>query len=710
MIRMGEGAQGPLRSIVQSVTGVVDGFAELPAPVQQSVTVLAAVSGAALTAAGGAMVLIPRIVETKRAMDELNISAASLSSGMRNALTSTSRLAGLGRSLSMVGLIAGITAATGGTDKFKESADSAAISLQQLAITGRSAGSAFQSLDMTNVTAADFTDTLHDIAGGMSAAEKGATMFASTMDAIAGVVGADTRSDFQKTKDELESMGQALASMDTSQATDAFKQLGDMTDGSEKALSNLLTAMPAYKEHLKSLATEAGIAADDATLLAIASGELDIASTGAGSAAASASGDINGMGDSADDASQSISDVTESLKELYGVVLSERDAQRSFEQALDDVTASIEENGTSLDITTEAGRANQEALDNVASSALDLADSMAQAGASQGDIQAKMTDMRAAFIGAAGQFGITGEAAEALADQLGLIPEDIAIEATADTSQAQTALDEFAVSVDSFTGTLDINGQTFPAEQSLSSLLSTIDASQGTTTVNGETMPASEALAAYVGLVNNSDGTVSINGDPTNGRYKLDELVLTADSSTGTISVGAKDNASGAVRTIIAGLPSSHTITVTTNWVENHTINTFRNEAPVQRLINGHATGGAISGPGTGTSDSILARLSNGEHVWTAAEVAAVGGQSRMVQLRALARAGMLSRNVLGFADGGSPSFRAEVPAVHVSTVNQAPTANVTVVVDNPISGEQIRSVARSVADGQIVKFTRMER
>ena len=50
------------------------------------------------------------------------------------------------------------------------------------------------------------------------------------------------------------------------------------------------------------------------------------------------------------------------------------------------------------------------------------------------------------------------------------------------------------------------------------------------------------------------------------------------------------------------------------------------------------------------------------------------------------------------------------MPAVHVSTVNPAPTANVTVVVDNPISGEQIRSVARSVADGQIVRFQRLSR
>ncbi|WP_375483348.1 phage tail tip lysozyme [uncultured Jatrophihabitans sp.] len=65
--------------------------------------------------------------------------------------------------------------------------------------------------------------------------------------------------------------------------------------------------------------------------------------------------------------------------------------------------------------------------------------------------------------------------------------------------------------------------------------------------------------------------------------------------------------------------------------------------------IRRHATGGAIQGAGTGTSDSILARLSNGEHVWTAAEVRDIGGQGAMYRMRSMARRGLLS-----FASGGA--------------------------------------------------------
>lgn len=54
------------------------------------------------------------------------------------------------------------------------------------------------------------------------------------------------------------------------------------------------------------------------------------------------------------------------------------------------------------------------------------------------------------------------------------------------------------------------------------------------------------------------------------------------------------------------------------------------------------AAGGSVSGPGTETSDSIPALLSNGEHVWTAREVRNAGGHAQVERLRAMAGAGLL--------------------------------------------------------------------
>jgi SLT domain-containing protein len=66
-------------------------------------------------------------------------------------------------------------------------------------------------------------------------------------------------------------------------------------------------------------------------------------------------------------------------------------------------------------------------------------------------------------------------------------------------------------------------------------------------------------------------------------------------------------------------------------------------------LPKGFAGGGPIIGPGTGTSDSVLARLSTGEHVWTASEVAAAGGHQAVLSLRSAVSSGTLP----GFKDGG---------------------------------------------------------
>lgn len=67
--------------------------------------------------------------------------------------------------------------------------------------------------------------------------------------------------------------------------------------------------------------------------------------------------------------------------------------------------------------------------------------------------------------------------------------------------------------------------------------------------------------------------------------------------------------------------------------------------APVAR-----AAGGAIFGPGSGTSDSVPAWLSNGEHVLTAAEVASAGGHGAIYALRAALKRGLVPR----FAEGGA--------------------------------------------------------
>src|SRR5690606_16760254 len=68
---------------------------------------------------------------------------------------------------------------------------------------------------------------------------------------------------------------------------------------------------------------------------------------------------------------------------------------------------------------------------------------------------------------------------------------------------------------------------------------------------------------------------------------------------------------------------------------------------------DGYARGGPVSGPGTGSSDSILARLSNGEYVVNAAATANALPLLEAINAGWVPSAGYLAGMLPGFANGG---------------------------------------------------------
>lgn len=114
------------------------------------------------------------------------------------------------------------------------------------------------------------------------------------------------------------------------------------------------------------------------------------------------------------------------------------------------------------------------------------------------------------------------------------------------------------------------------------------------------------------------------------------------------------------------------------------------------QYLQGHATGGPVVGPGTGTSDSIVRRLSNGEHVLTAADVQAMGGQEAVMQMRASLHSGTAAEPVWvrsGQEFGmfsGTPGQSAALPAVYVQ---------------NPFTGEYLLAEVSTVASGVVQKY-----
>lgn len=706
LIKMGDSGQGPLRSLVQNLTEVVNWFSALDPSVQGALLGVTAFGGAALTATGGLLLLLPKIVEIRDAMDTLGINAANAKGKISDFFTSTSKGARAARAFTAALAIAAVAQYGQQVYDVGKSVEKATAVMKDSESTWRDM---FHNADTSGIKSLD--EDLQRLSDP-SLWQSIETGFVSFAEGFAGAFGFVDDGGWNKFKDGLADIDAALAGLDPSEAAAGFQKLAQGTDGSAESLKNLLTALPQYRDSLIQAAEAAGLATDDATLLKIAMGEISTETSSAAQGGELFRESLTGIATSAASSAEALQQVVEAMSDYYGMVLELRGSNRDLEEAIDAAAEAIEKNGSNLDISTEAGRENEAALDGIAAAAWKVVDAQRESGASADEMAATVQKARDALISQLEAMGLTSEEAAAYADTLGLIPEDITTSIQAQTQAAFDSLTEFTASVDASTGTVTINGNSYNGTATLGELLGNIDESDGTVTINGNKVPADTTLYDYLGIVNNSDGTVSINGDSGPGKTQLNGLKVSIDKTTGTVTINGRDEASKVAKAAVKKMPASHTITVTIRQVFQ-TIGRALTSGGSGRKPNSHATGGAIFGPGTATSDSIPAWLSDGEHVMTAAEVNAIGGQDAAYRLRSLIRAGALRPALeaqgVHLATGGAPVSPAIAPpsiSLHKAPQDK-PVANVTIQLDNPITGEQIRHLAEGVADGRIVRWRR---
>lgn len=416
LIKSGSSANDVLRTLTQSATNLVDGFSAMPEPVQAvSVGVVALVAGVGLL--GGAfLTLVPKIAQTKLAMEQLNITGASI-----------------GKITAKGGLLtAGLMALQGIVSSYASSATLAADAQQKLTTafgTGdfKSVEKDFQGI---NGEVDGFSNSLHRLytddfwqsyAGGpqqLNGAIKGLTF---------GMIdlGASTEMNKAKFNEMSRQLGE-LAKADFPEATKSFKSLVDMTDGSDASIRELLSAFPEYKAQLTAIAAEQGKTnLSTQEYIDLAQGKGTIAQQAFRDAAARSEAALQGVGASADDASGKLSALADQIRGFGSVTLDANQAQRDLQQAIDDATASFEKNGTTLDITSQAGRDNMAALDGIARAAAESAAATWEKTGSEADLQAALATSRDSLIAQAEQFGMTEADAKAYADQVLATPEEV---------------------------------------------------------------------------------------------------------------------------------------------------------------------------------------------------------------------------------------------------------------------------------------------
>lgn len=419
LIEAGSGANGALRGLTQSVTGLVSGIGDLPQPVLSAGLAVAGVGGAVLLAGGTALLAIPKFYAFKTAMTELNLVGKNLGSTL-----------GKGGAL-----VAGVALLANG---LAHAGDEATLTADQLARVD----AAFQTGNVEDFgkSLSDASFMASDLKGSLDKATgtgfvgwitKAGQMSANVSNNMTGqlipAIG-DMANKLGSSSAEFKEYGLRLSDVATGDlptAQEGFNKLAKSLGGGKEVIKQLLDAMPDYKAKLIELAGAQGVTLDATDLLSVAQGKGDIAAQLATASAAKQSSALADLSGRANDTDGSISQLADTINNFGKGALDVSSATRGFEQAVDDAADAVKKNGRTLDLTTQKGRDNQAALEDIAKTTHDLGVAQANAGDDTATLTQTMQHGRDEFMKAAQAAGKTKDAAEKLADAFGLIPSDV---------------------------------------------------------------------------------------------------------------------------------------------------------------------------------------------------------------------------------------------------------------------------------------------
>jgi TP901 family phage tail tape measure protein len=346
-IQSGSGANAGLRKLAQAATGAVNAFGQMPAPVQQTVTLLAGLSGAGLLLGTGWLKL-------RQQGQELMTSLRDMGPAGQVAATGLGKVAGVAGRLAIVLAAAQAASAAFGKD-ITPQVSKTTQDLNKFAAGGKAAGDSLGHLDYDLGTLGS---------GGMA---KFGNAVGGTIESVTGLGRVFDESGYHA-QQRLGAIDQALASLVSSgngdQAKKDFDALATQAKKAGISIDDLKKGLPQYAEAQANAATSTAASANSFVNVAqnaktMASSLQDAISKG-----------------------QTLDDV---FKELHGAAEDWARGEIGFAQSIGDLTNTLKENGRTLDINTQKGRDNKSAiLDTV-----DAAEKAAQAKLTEtGSVQA----------------------------------------------------------------------------------------------------------------------------------------------------------------------------------------------------------------------------------------------------------------------------------------------------------------------------------
>lgn len=454
MISVGEGAQGPLRKMIQWLDALVDTFAGLPSGVQQTIVVMASLAGVF-----GAV---------HKAAGNLNGSTSTMANNIGLAIDPIQRVkTALGSAQTAFQMFkAPSMSASEQMEAFGTSASKA-----QLKTAGfKAVGSSVMSLlggpwgIVLTVAGAALSAFISQQQKAKAASEQLESALESGSDVASEIAGAyqDMSSGGVKLTTWLDKAGISLTDMTSAAMGNeaALKRVNKQIKEIDKPGIGG-TAAAAIKKALK----EESKAYDDASKKAnekskAAKNAVDADGKSASAAKEAASANKE-LGSSASDASSQIDDLVQALFGLESGNLTADQAVDQLNQKIGELSKTCEDNGVVfdqsgnlLDRFSEEGTKTKQALEDIASSAQNAAEKILKQGESTGfsggEIERAngvLQDARDAIIRQAEASGMSEQAANALADRWGLSSDRIKasidnIKKTADDNKAKLDVDD----------------------------------------------------------------------------------------------------------------------------------------------------------------------------------------------------------------------------------------------------------------------------
>lgn len=474
MISIGEGAQGPLRKLVQGLDTLVDSFASLPAGAQQTIIVMAALggvlggvhkaasnlNGSTSTMANDIGLAIDPIQRVKAALSSAQTAfemfrASSLSAQEQLERFGTAEDSATLRSKGFHNVADGLISLMGGPwgialgiattalTGFMAAAQNTKQAVQEVQSAASSGASAIHEALVNQLQNMD-VGTFHGEPGWLSAIEQGIT-------------------GSKKLTDVMSEAGISITTMTKAAEGNksAIKQVNDAADKLGSSLGSGSHKATALRDGLTALTTAYQQGTKGAKDKSKALDELDGKASSAASSTKQAASATKDLGSSAEDASEEIDGLVKSLFGLESNNLTADEAVDQLNQKIGQLSDTCKDNGVVfnqngdlLDRFSEKGTKTKQALEDIASSAQNAAEKILKQGEntnfSNGEIakaNGVLADAREAIIKQAEASGMGEQAANDLADRWGLSSTSIKaslehIQETAEGKKAKLDVDD----------------------------------------------------------------------------------------------------------------------------------------------------------------------------------------------------------------------------------------------------------------------------